>query len=106
MEPTNPNGKFNLDSAVQYRTHKSVRGTTAKKSMAHAPASHDPTAVAEFLKSQTQYRPKVGIICGSGLSSLSDSFTRPLTFKYETIPGFPETTGALHAACAVVYPIR
>jgi purine-nucleoside phosphorylase len=34
--------------------------------------------------------PKVGIICGSGLSGLSETFTEPtLTVQYADIPGFP-----------------
>lgn len=52
----------------------------------------DYETVAAFLASKTKYRPTIGIVCGSGLSSLSKSLTQTETFKYEDIPGFPKAT--------------
>lgn len=37
--------------------------------------------------------PTVGIVCGSGLSGLSQLLENPVTVPYEHIPGFPSTTG-------------
>jgi purine-nucleoside phosphorylase len=54
-------------------------------------------SVAEYLKTQTRYRPEVGIICGSGLSGLSKTMHNTETFAYDTIPGFPEATVPGHA---------
>lgn len=56
----------------------------------------DPNAIASFLLARVGERPVVGIICGSGLSNLSDCFENAVTFKYETIPGFPKATVAGH----------
>jgi len=37
--------------------------------------------------------PRVGIICGSGLSGLVDSFKNVVLVPYEDIPGFVTSTG-------------
>mmetsp|Transcript_14140 Transcript_14140/g.21214 ORF Transcript_14140/g.21214 Transcript_14140/m.21214 type:complete len:349 (+) Transcript_14140:69-1115(+) len=48
--------------------------------------------VAE-LKAQSFETPKIGIVCGSGLSELSQTLTSTLTVEYKSIPGFPPSTG-------------
>jgi purine-nucleoside phosphorylase len=52
---------------------------------------------AAYLLERTEMRPKIGIICGSGLSGLSNSMTESETFKYSSIPGFPKVTVPGHA---------
>lgn len=47
--------------------------------------------------------PQIGIICGSGLSGLSDTFTSTLTVKYSSIPGFPPSTGVAGHKGEVVF---
>ncbi|XP_037935917.1 purine nucleoside phosphorylase-like [Teleopsis dalmanni] len=46
---------------------------------------------ADFLKSQTDIRPIVGIICGSGLNKMADVLTNTKIFEYRKIPHFPIT---------------
>lgn len=41
-------------------------------------------------------QPQVGVICGSGLSGLSDLFTESLRILYSHIPGFPRSSVAGH----------
>ena len=53
-------------------------------------------AIATYLRQKCAIRPVVGIICGSGLSNLSESIENSITFKYEDIPGFPRATVAGH----------
>jgi len=48
--------------------------------------------IADFLKQRTTIKPIVGIICGSGLSSLADEITDQESFDYEDIPNFPVST--------------
>eukprot|EP01032_Pedospumella_encystans_P018227 gene18227-20756_t len=43
---------------------------------------------ADYLLSRTEYRPVVGIICGSGLSELSKCMSNKETIPYQDIPGF------------------
>jgi purine-nucleoside phosphorylase len=38
--------------------------------------------------------PRVGVICGSGLSGLVDSFRDVVLIPYDSIPGFATSTGA------------
>lgn len=46
---------------------------------------------------RTKHRPKIGIICGSGLGSLADSLENFDSFPYQTIPNFPVSTVEGHA---------
>lgn len=52
---------------------------------------------SSFLLSQLKEngfpRPKIGIICGSGLSELSKTLESPIVVQYKSIPGFPPSTG-------------
>ncbi|XP_043566014.1 purine nucleoside phosphorylase 4a [Chiloscyllium plagiosum] len=52
---------------------------------------------ADWLLSKTSHRPKVAIICGSGLGSLADSLTKQEIFKYSDVPNFPQSTVKGHA---------
>ena len=38
--------------------------------------------IAEFLRNKQKYRPQVGIICGSGLSGLSEDLVNSITINY------------------------
>lgn len=53
--------------------------------------------IANFFHERTKYRPKVGIICGSGLGSLAESLKDVDIFPYESIPNFPVSTVEGHA---------
>ncbi|XP_048111317.1 purine nucleoside phosphorylase 4a isoform X1 [Alosa alosa] len=57
----------------------------------------DYQQTADWLLSQTQHRPKVAIICGSGLGLLADALKCQDSFKYADIPGFPQSTVQGHA---------
>ena len=43
------------------------------------------------------FKPKVGIILGSGLGPLADAIQNPITISYEDLPGFPVSTVVGHA---------
>jgi purine-nucleoside phosphorylase len=53
--------------------------------------------IANYLLSRTKYRPKIGIICGSGLGHLANNLTNADSFPYEEIPNFPVSTVQGHA---------
>lgn len=53
--------------------------------------------IAHHLLQRTKHRPKIGIICGSGLGSLADGLTEPENFHYDNIPHFPISTVKGHA---------
>ena len=44
--------------------------------------THDYHDIAAYLMSNTKIRPQVGIICGSGLSMLSNNIQNPQSFEY------------------------
>lgn len=55
-------------------------------------------ACLEFLNKripQKLIQPKIGIVCGSGLSTLAASFTDTVYVPYGEIPGFGLSTGAV-----------
>lgn len=47
---------------------------------------------ADWLLAHTDFRPKVAIICGSGLGGLADLLDHKTVFPYEKIPRFPKST--------------
>ncbi|XP_063235535.1 purine nucleoside phosphorylase isoform X2 [Bacillus rossius redtenbacheri] len=51
--------------------------------------------IAQYLLSKTCIRPKIGIICGSGIGSLADSLEDRQSFSYGSIPDFPVSTCAM-----------
>lgn len=53
--------------------------------------------IANYLLAKTKYRPKIGIICGTGLGHLADNLTDANSFAYEDIPNFPVSTVQGHA---------
>ncbi|XP_008303094.1 purine nucleoside phosphorylase-like [Stegastes partitus] len=54
-------------------------------------------ATADWLLSNTQVRPTVGIVCGSGMGGLAQMLKEPQVFKYSDIPNFPRSTVHGHA---------
>lgn len=54
-------------------------------------------AIHDFLLTHTDYRPEIGVICGSGLSGLSRCLEKPHTINYSEIPGFPKATVVGHS---------
>jgi len=48
--------------------------------------------MSEHVLSRTKYRPKMAIICGSGLGPLAAGLEDPEVLSYESIPGFPRST--------------
>ncbi|TDG53248.1 hypothetical protein AWZ03_000063 [Drosophila navojoa] len=58
--------------------------------------------IADFIVKGSGIRPKIGIICGSGLGSLADIIQNPKVFEYEKIPNFPVSTVEGHAGRLVV----
>nr|XP_034980203.1 purine nucleoside phosphorylase-like [Zootoca vivipara] len=51
---------------------------------------------ADWLLTRTRQRPRIAIICGSGLGPLADSLKNPESFKYMDIPNFPHSTVSGH----------
>lgn len=52
---------------------------------------------ADWLLAQTDIRPTVGIVCGSGLGGLADLLKDQVAFNYKDIPNFPQSTVHGHA---------
>uniref|UniRef100_A0A672F682 Purine nucleoside phosphorylase n=1 Tax=Salarias fasciatus TaxID=181472 RepID=A0A672F682_SALFA len=59
----------------------------------------DYKLTTEWLMNQTSLRPKVAVICGSGLGLLADRVANKQAFRYQDIPNFPVSTGESHAPC-------
>lgn len=52
---------------------------------------------ADAIRERTSHRPRVGLILGSGLSSLADEVSGADRIPYEQVPHFPRTTVPGHA---------
>ncbi|XP_071495023.1 purine nucleoside phosphorylase-like [Diadema antillarum] len=52
----------------------------------------DYEAMAEYLLSRQPHRPKIGIICGSGLAEMANKLEERYNIPYEKIQNFPVST--------------
>jgi len=57
---------------------------------------------AKYLAERTCHRPRIGIICGSGLGGLAELLKEKDVFPYEEIPNFPVSTVPGHAGRMVI----
>ncbi|RUS69428.1 hypothetical protein EGW08_022809 [Elysia chlorotica] len=57
----------------------------------------DIHAMAEEILKYSPLRPKIGIICGTGLGGIADVLENPVPVPYEVIPGFPVSTVKGHS---------
>lgn len=48
--------------------------------------------ISEWILEKTSYRPKIGIVCGSGLGGLGEQLENAFILPYSTIPNFPKST--------------
>ena len=60
------------------------------------------TAAAEYIRSQTDYRPTVGLVLGSGLGDFADTLEDAARIPYSDIPYFPVSTAPGHAGALVI----
>ncbi len=60
------------------------------------------TAAAEFILSQTDYRPTIGLVLGSGLGDFVDTLEDAVCIPYRNIPNFPLTTAPGHSGNLVI----
>lgn len=70
--------------------------TSALLLMSSSYSYEECKATADWLLAQTDIRPTVGIVCGSGLGGLADLLKDQVAFNYKDIPNFPQSTGELH----------
>jgi purine-nucleoside phosphorylase len=59
-------------------------------------------SAAQFVLAQTQLRPKVGIVLGSGLGGFAEELTEGSRIPYRQIPHFPRSTAIGHAGQMVI----
>jgi purine-nucleoside phosphorylase len=57
---------------------------------------------ADFIRERTAFRPRVGMILGSGLNALADSVANPAIIPYGEIPNWPVSTVHGHAGRLVI----
>jgi purine-nucleoside phosphorylase len=57
---------------------------------------------ADAIRKRTSYRPRVGLILGSGLNSLADSVHNPDIIPYGELPNWPVSTVQGHAGRLVI----
>lgn len=60
-----------------------------------APLPFDETikVIQAILEEQKLPSPLLGIVCGSGLSTLADKLSNTVRIPYSQLPGFGESTG-------------
>ena len=58
-------------------------------------------AAADYIRSQTDLRPAIGLVLGSGLGDYADTLEEAVRIPYSQIPNFPVPTIAGHAGALV-----
>jgi purine-nucleoside phosphorylase len=59
-------------------------------------------SAAAFIHSQTELRPSIGLVLGSGLGAFADDLTDAVRVPYAQISGFPRSTAIGHAGQLVI----
>jgi len=59
-------------------------------------------SAAAFILLQTQLRPQIGLVLGSGLGAFADDLSDAVRIPYAQIPSFPKSTAIGHAGQLVV----
>jgi purine-nucleoside phosphorylase len=59
-------------------------------------------AAAQFILSQTQLRPQIGLVLGSGLGEFANRLSDAACIPYQHIPSFPRSTAIGHAGRMVI----
>src|SRR5271169_1705346 len=59
-------------------------------------------SAANFILTETDLRPKIALVLGSGLGAFADEFETPTKIPYAEIPHFPRSTAIGHAGQLVV----
>lgn len=62
----------------------------------------DIDQAANYIAAHTQYRPRVGLILGSGLNALADEIQNANVIPYQDVPGFPVSTVEGHSGALVI----
>jgi len=57
---------------------------------------------SDFVRKQICLEPKIGMILGSGLSSLAEQITHPIIIAYDDIPDFPQSTVEGHSGRMII----
>src|SRR5574342_1242339 len=57
---------------------------------------------ADAVRSRTSYKPRVGLILGSGLNALADSVQKADIIPYNDLPNWPRSTVHGHAGRLVI----
>lgn len=61
----------------------------------------DYKLTTDWLLNRINLKPKVAVICGSGLGLLADAVSNKVSFRYQDIPNFPVSTVPGHEGCLV-----
>jgi len=77
---------FNKKKKESSEDEKATKGTNERIQM-----------ITEHILANSSHRPKIGIICGSGLGGLADLLAKAEILPYDKIPGFPRSTVVGHA---------
>ena len=60
------------------------------------------SATADFLRSKIGFKPKYGIILGTGLNSIAEMVENPINIPYREIPEIPVSTAPSHEGKLIV----
>ncbi|KAG7205406.1 hypothetical protein KM043_007399 [Ampulex compressa] len=89
--PTSVNGHNNF-TPLKRPTENEFLHNTVKHSRHTTYTFEALQESAQYLLDRIKIRPKIGVICGSGMGSIAESLVDKQCFPYEEIPHFPVST--------------
>lgn len=97
------NSKAHHDSSNGHHRHQQDDTPLALRGNVVNPYTYEVLSEsAQYIMDRISIRPKIAIICGSGLGSLATILDEKIDFPYEQIPHFPQSTVPGHAGKLVV----
>ncbi|KAF6731919.1 Purine nucleoside phosphorylase [Oryzias melastigma] len=99
--PPAPSTRVHIDDGMRKQVRIRARSSVTMATPHLCCRTADYKLTTEWLMKQTSHRPKVAVICGSGLGLLADGASNKQTFRYQDIPNFPISTVPGHEGCLV-----
>lgn len=97
----NKNENNNLDPVIQKKINMKKSYTQEMAPRPEHPADPRYYEALNWIKERVSSKPKVGVVCGSGLGKFADTLQDVTSFNYKDIPHFPVSTVEGHKGCLV-----
>lgn len=102
-----PSNQISVMIIVDYRLTSKMSILDTKPDFIMTTTLFHPRHTVEYIKQKAaEFRPKIGLILGSGLSHFGDHIDRAITLPYTELPGFSHSSVAGHKGSMLLGTIK